>query len=48
MPPRDIAEVSSSLVKGFIGPQGWEKLVKDYVTEPVFKKLKEKHGSQKP
>jgi pantetheine-phosphate adenylyltransferase len=25
MPPRDIAEVSSSMVKGLVGPKGWRK-----------------------
>lgn len=39
MPPRDIAEVSSSMVKGLIGPEGWENTVRRYVPEPVFKKL---------
>ncbi len=43
MPPRKIAEVSSSMVKGLIGPDGWETIVKDYLPEPVFKKLKEAH-----
>jgi len=27
MPPREIAEVSSSLVKGLIGPDGWRDVV---------------------
>ncbi len=39
MPPREIAEVSSSMVKGLIGPEGWENTVQRYVPEPVFKKL---------
>lgn len=41
MPPRGIAEVSSSMVKGLIGPEGWETIVKAYLPEPVFEKLKE-------
>lgn len=41
MPPRDIAEVSSSMVKGLIGPEGWENTVRRYVPEPVFHKLEE-------
>lgn len=41
MPPRGIAEVSSSMVKGLIGPEGWEIIVKSYLPEPVFEKLKE-------
>lgn len=36
MPPRDIAEISSSMVKGLVGPQGWEKIVRDYVPKPVY------------
>lgn len=36
MPPRDIAEVSSNMVKSLIGPKGWEETVKRYVPAPVF------------
>lgn len=43
MPPRGIAEVSSSMVKGLIGPEGWETVVKSYLPKPVFEKLKEAH-----
>lgn len=39
MPPRDIAELSSSMVKGLIGPDGWEVQVKRYVPENVFDRL---------
>jgi len=39
MPPRDIAELSSSMVKGLIGPDGWEKTVRRYVPQAVFEKL---------
>jgi len=39
MPPRNIAEVSSSMVKGLIGPEGWEDTVRRYVPEPVFQAL---------
>lgn len=42
MPPRGIAEVSSSMVKGLIGPEGWEKVIREYVPQPVYKKLLEK------
>lgn len=44
MPPRDIAEVSSSMVKGLVGPTGWEKVVRNYVPAPVFRKLREYHA----
>ena len=36
MPPRDVAEVSSSLVKGLVGPKGWEKVVARYVPKVVL------------
>lgn len=39
MPPRDIAELSSSMVKGLIGPAGWEETVRRYVPAPVFQAL---------
>jgi phosphopantetheine adenylyltransferase len=39
MPPRGIAEVSSSMVRGLIGPDGWQKIVRKYVPEPVYKRL---------
>lgn len=39
MPPRDIAEVSSSMVKGLVGPKGWEKVVQQYVPSAVYQRL---------
>ncbi|HEX4998430.1 MAG TPA: pantetheine-phosphate adenylyltransferase [Terriglobia bacterium] len=39
MPPRDIAEISSSMVKGLIGPEGWKKVVRKYVPAPVYRRL---------
>jgi len=42
MPPREIAEVSSSFVKGLVGPEGWEKTIRKYVPEPVHVKFIEK------
>jgi len=44
MPPRGIAEVSSSMVKGLIGPCGWEEIVRHYVPSPVFEMLKTPHA----
>lgn len=35
MPPRDLAELSSSFVKGLVGPRGWEKVIKRFLPEPV-------------
>jgi len=42
-PPRDIAEVSSSMVKGLIGPNGWRKIVRKYVPDPVYQRLLQLH-----
>jgi pantetheine-phosphate adenylyltransferase len=39
MPPRDIAEVSSSMVKGLVGPTGWQRVVRNYVPPAVFRML---------
>ncbi|HTR43891.1 MAG TPA: hypothetical protein VMH87_19950, partial [Pseudomonadales bacterium] len=41
MPPRDIAEVSSSMVKGLAGPKGWQKVVRKYVPSPVYRRFQE-------
>lgn len=39
MPPRGIAEVSSSMVRGLIGPVGWRRIVRKYVPDPVYRRL---------
>ena len=39
MPPREICEVSSSFVRGLVGPKGWEEVIKPYVPPPVYEKL---------
>ena len=44
MPPREIAEVSSSMVKSMVGPQGWEAVIGRYVPAPVYIALVEKLG----
>ncbi|MGE9268060.1 MAG: pantetheine-phosphate adenylyltransferase [Verrucomicrobiales bacterium] len=41
MPPRDIAELSSSMIKSLIGPAGWEDTVRRYVPQPVFQALQD-------
>jgi len=43
MPPRGIAEVSSSMVRGLIGPIGWKKVVKKYVPDAVYRRLLKTH-----
>lgn len=45
MPPRELAEVSSSFVKGLIGPAGWEELVSKLVPAAVFAGLVRRYGS---
>jgi pantetheine-phosphate adenylyltransferase len=46
MPPREIAEVSSSLVKGLVGLEGWGTVVRQYVPEAAWRFLldKQKEG----
>lgn len=39
MPPRELCEISSSFVKGMIGPEGWEEVVKGIVPAPVYRDL---------
>ena len=39
MPPRHIAEVSSSMVRGLVGPDGWQEHVRQYVPAPVFEAM---------
>lgn len=41
MPPRKYAEVSSSMVKGLIGPDGWQDIIKQYIPISVFNKLEQ-------
>ena len=42
MPPREMAEVSSSMVMGLVGPVGWQDQVRRYVPAPVFEALEER------
>lgn len=39
MPPREMCEVSSSFVKGLVGPKGWQEVIKPYVPAPVYEAL---------
>jgi len=43
MPPRGIAEVSSSMVRGLIGPVGWRRIVRKYVPPAVYERLLQFH-----
>jgi pantetheine-phosphate adenylyltransferase len=38
-PPRELCEISSSMVKGLIGPTNWRKNVAKYVPSPVLDHL---------
>jgi pantetheine-phosphate adenylyltransferase len=39
IPPRGISEISSSFVKGLVGPAGWERVVKQYLPSPVYERF---------
>jgi pantetheine-phosphate adenylyltransferase len=43
MPPRDIAEVSSGMVKGLVGPKDWRRVVRKYVPAAVYRHLAKAH-----
>ena len=46
LPPRELIEVSSSIVKGLIGPEGWQDVVKNYVPKCVLDRLIAKQGKR--
>ena len=46
IPPRDLIEVSSSTVKGMIGPEGWEAVVRRYLPPAVFDDLRAMHARE--
>ena len=39
MPPREYAEISSSFVKGLVGPAGWEDVLRKYVPASVHERF---------
>lgn len=39
IPPRNISEVSSSFVKGLVGPTGWEQVVRRYLPLPIYRRF---------
>lgn len=39
MPPREFAELSSTMVKGLIGPEGWQSMVRRYLPDPVYQRI---------
>src|SRR4051812_48010248 len=39
IPPRELVEVSSSFVKGLVGPAGWETVLEKYVPPAVYRRF---------
>ena len=39
IPPRGISEISSSFVKGLVGPEGWERVVKQYLPAQIYERF---------
>ena len=39
MPPREIAEISSTMVKGLVGPKEWQQIVQRYMPPAVYDKI---------
>lgn len=39
IPPRNLIEISSSFIKGLVGPAGWEKVLPNYVPPAVMKRF---------
>lgn len=37
--PRELAEISSSTVRGMVGFDGWQEVVKGYVPAPVYARM---------
>ena len=42
MPPRDLADISSSFVKGLVGPSGWQELLTRFVPDVVIDAFKQR------
>lgn len=39
LPPRELIEISSSIVRGLVGPEGWESVVSKYIPPSVLERL---------
>ena len=46
MPPREYTEVSSTMVKGMVGPHGWRQMIRRYVPDAVYDKILKDHENQ--
>ena len=40
IPPSELSQISSSMVKGLVGPEGWEKAIQKYIPINVLADLK--------
>lgn len=40
IPPSELSQISSSMVKGLVGPEGWEKAIQKYIPKNVLPDLK--------
>ncbi len=47
IPPKELSDVSSSFVKGFVGYEGWEDVIESYLPRASFKKMIEKYRKTK-
>ena len=45
MPPRELCEISSSAVKGMVGPEGWREAVQAYLPACVFTHMEQTYES---
>jgi pantetheine-phosphate adenylyltransferase len=43
IPPRELCDISSTVIKGLVGPSGWTRVVERYVPHATFKRLFFKH-----
>jgi pantetheine-phosphate adenylyltransferase len=48
MPPREIAEVSSSFVKSLVGPEGWREVVRAYLPPQIYESFCRHYGGRTP
>lgn len=47
IPPPSLSDVSSSVIKGLVGPDGWEDIVKPYLPRQAFLSLQEKYHANR-
>ena len=48
IPPRHLAETSSSFVKGLVGPEGWEEVVEGFLPPSVYREFLKRFGGAEP